>query len=850
MKNVFVSDLSDQFLSLSRSVRMTATARFMPCFIMILLLCWALTAPDPAFAQIMTIIADAGFDAGIASFAFTSGLALITVVVALTYIGERRSWLRRAYRLSRELDGARVGLDQAKTFLSCEAQLLVSWSGLDRQPDMLVSSLALPETLSSSRLLSFGEWLAPDDAQALEVAVERMRLNGEAFRMPLIGLCGRHFDADGRAIGSHAVLRVREVSGDRLELIALRQRMAEVEGELAGLCALLDASSAPVWVRDRQGALIFVNNAYARAVEAKDVDDAVSRGLELLDQPGRELAASAAQRGGVWHESLASIVAGQRHLLDVTQAVSDTMIASMAIDRHEVEVVRATMQQQMQSHVRTLDQLPTAVVIFDRERRLVYSNDAYATLWQIDAAFLEQKPSDGELLDWLRAKQRLPIEGDYRLWKERLFDAYRSTEAVRHTWHLPDGRIIDVVAHPNTQGGVTYLFDDTTKAYELETRFNALNRMQNETLETLREGVAVFGPDGRLSFCNPAFAALWRLDLESLSEKPRFEALIARCKPLYESDDAWQELKGFVTGLNELRIGFTRRLERNDDIILDCTAQSLLEGAALLTFVDVTADVKAERALSDRNKALIAAEKLRNDFIQHVSYELRSPLNNINGFVHLLNEKTTGALNEKQAEYLGYVSKSSAALLAIVDDILDLATIDEDAMALELTDIDVSAAMNAAIEGLQDRLAENAIQIQIVAMDNVGVFQADAKRLRQILFNLLSNAIGFSSPGQTVTLAAFRREDEVIFKVTDRGRGIAPDILERIFDRFESHTTGSRHRGVGLGLSIVRAFMELHGGRVYVDSAPGEGTTVTCVFPLVRASSNDQILLTATKGVM
>jgi signal transduction histidine kinase len=82
-----------------------------------------------------------------------------------------------------------------------------------------------------------------------------------------------------------------------------------------------------------------------------------------------------------------------------------------------------------------------------------------------------------------------------------------------------------------------------------------------------------------------------------------------------------------------------------------------------------------------------------------------------------------------------------------------------------------------------------------------------------------------------VTLAAFRRENEVVFKVTDRGRGIPPEILERVFDRFESHTAGSRHRGVGLGLSIVRAFMELHGGRVFVDSAPGEGTTATCVFP-------------------
>ena len=126
---------------------------------------------------------------------------------------------------------------------------------------------------------------------------------------------------------------------------------------------------------------------------------------------------------------------------------------------------------------------------------------------------------------------------------------------------------------------------------------------------------------------------------------------------------------------------------------------------------------------------------------------------------------------------------------------------------------------------------ERPLSPPIVAMDNVGCFKADAKRLRQILFNLLSNAIGFSSPGQTVTLAAFRRNGEVIFKVTDCGRGISPDVLDKIFDRFESYTNGSRHRGVGLGLSIVRAFMELHGGKVFVDSAPGEGTTVTCVFP-------------------
>ena len=119
--------------------------------------------------------------------------------------------------------------------------------------------------------------------------------------------------------------------------------------------------------------------------------------------------------------------------------------------------------------------------------------------------------------------------------------------------------------------------------------------------------------------------------------------------------------------------------------------------------------------------------------------------------------------------------------------------------------------------------------------------------MRQILFNLLSNAIGFSRPGQTVTIAAMRRGNEIVFKITDRGRGMSPEILERVFDRFASHTAGSRHRGVGLGLSIVRAFMELHGGKVFIDSAPGEGTTVTCIFP-AQAAHEEAHLAAARAG--
>jgi signal transduction histidine kinase len=257
-----------------------------------------------------------------------------------------------------------------------------------------------------------------------------------------------------------------------------------------------------------------------------------------------------------------------------------------------------------------------------------------------------------------------------------------------------------------------------------------------------------------------------------------------------------------------------------------------------VTFSDVSAAAKFERALTERNQALVTAQKLREEFVHHVSYELRSPLTNIIGYIHLLGDETVGKLNDKQREYADHILNSSDALLAIINDILDLATIDADALELDLSESDILETMQAAVEGVQDRLKELDITLNIVALDGVGQFRADAKRVRQVLFNLLSNAIGFSSPGQTVTLAAMRRGSDVVFKVTDQGRGIPRDVLDSVFDRFRSHTVGSRHRGVGLGLSIVRSLVELHGGRVHIESAPGEGTVVTCIFPDSAATAD------------
>jgi signal transduction histidine kinase len=158
-------------------------------------------------------------------------------------------------------------------------------------------------------------------------------------------------------------------------------------------------------------------------------------------------------------------------------------------------------------------------------------------------------------------------------------------------------------------------------------------------------------------------------------------------------------------------------------------------------------------------------------------------------------------------------------------------------MQLNLGNVDIRATMAAAAEGVQDRLVGPGLTLDISAPKDIGAFTADERRLRQILFNLLANAVSFSPPGAEITLRAERRTDAVIFAVTDRGPGIPSEVLEKVFDWFESHSLGSQHRGPGLGLSLVRSFVELHGGTVSITSVVGEGTTVTCTFPTGEAAT-------------
>jgi signal transduction histidine kinase len=765
-----------------------------------------------------------------------TALALLgfSVVAAILLMRSRLRAARNEARLRADIQDLQFQADRFRALLFAEPQILISWAAGDNRPQVSGdTALLLPQDarqLQPQRILAFGTWLPPEPALQMDHAVDALRESGQAFVLNLTTSNGHSVEAMGRAIGGQAIVRIRELSGLRLELAETNLRYKALSEETDMLRGFAAAVPWPIWAKSAGGGLSFANAAYARATEAAGVTDAIDRSLELLDSADRGDMERSLNGKAEFAARLPIVIGGERRFHDVRALNVGTGSVGIAIDASEATALSAALVRMAEAHRRTLDQLSSGVAVFDGQRRLAFYNDSYRRLWDLDRVFLDGNPDDASVLDRLRATRKLPEQPDFRAWKAKLHEAYRAVEAAKDTWYLPDGRALSVVTTPNPEGGVTYLFDDVTEGLDLARRFDGLIRVQRETLDNLAEAVAVFGSNGRAQLFNPAFARMWKLSAEALREQPHIETVEAWCRPLFDDADTWRTIREAVTAI-ENRVEVPLKLERKDGSVLDCMTMPLPDGATMLTFQDITDTENVERALRERNEALETADQMKVDFVHHVSYELRSPLTTIIGFAHLLTDPTTGPLMPKQAEYLDYITTSTNSLFALINNILDLATIDAGAMTLELGPVDIRKTIDDAAEGIQDRLARDRIKLNIDADPGIGSFVGDGSRVVQVLYNLLANAVGFSPQNATVTLSAKRTEHSVVFAVTDLGPGIPPEVKDKVFDWFESHSNGSRHRGAGLGLPLVKSFVELHGGKVRVDSVLGNGTTVTCHFP-------------------
>ena len=337
------------------------------------------------------------------------------------------------------------------------------------------------------KFLRFGQWLEPNSAAALKPAIDALFTSGQPFNLIVRTVAGGHVEAEGRTAGGRAVLRFRDVAGHRDEvarILAQHQRLAR---EVRASRALLDALPIPVWLRSKDGRLTWVNNAYVRAVEARSRREVHERQIELLEQRQRRAAARVLARGESYRVRLPLIVGGERKPHDVTVLPFEDATAAAAVDVMALEKTQGEIERQTVPYDRTLDRVATAVAIFNAQQQLVFFNEAYRKLWQLDDEWLKTRPTEGAVLDRLRELGRLPQVVNYSEWKSKILSSYGDGTAEDDTWLLPDGRTLQVLAEKRSDGGVTYLFVDETERLALERDYNVLIGVQRETLDSLKE---------------------------------------------------------------------------------------------------------------------------------------------------------------------------------------------------------------------------------------------------------------------------------------------------------------------------------------------------------------------------
>jgi len=259
----------------------------------------------------------------------------------------------------------------------------------------------------------------------------------------------------------------------------------------------------------------------------------------------------------------------------------------------------------------------------------------------------------------------------------------------------------------------------------------------------------------------------------------------------------------------------------------------------LRTFADQAViaieNVRLLRELEERGRQLEAASQHKSEFLANMSHELRTPLNAIIGFSEVLTERMFGELNEKQDEYLKDIHASGTHLLSLINDILDLSKIEAGRMELELTDFDLPTAIENALTLVRERAGRRAIVLHQALDQQLGSIRGDERKIKQVLLNLLSNALKFTPEGGRIDVRAGLVGAKAEISVADTGVGIAAEDQEAVFEEFRQVGTAEKKaEGTGLGLTLCRKFVELHGGRIWVRSQVGAGSTFTFTLPVRR----------------
>lgn len=743
----------------------------------------------------------------------------------------------------------RAQLDEYEAVLACMPEITLLWQA-GQSPQVF----GRPETLgfkniSMDAILKFDQWLDGNEEAKLATGVELLRQHGKNFTISVTSTSGRILHAVGEATGGTSIVRLRNATAVSSQGTAPASNNSLADMSVSSIKVLrpaLEMLLEPAWIRGRDGKINFANRAYMTLCERSGLKSTPDNIPDIFSQTQVETQLDALDshihtsehHGAVRLSQQTVCPGGERELvLSPFENGSIGYLKESIATRDRQKIEKEEILNSLQADW-VIDALAGPTIVFDQEGKLKRFNTAYRELFRFSDNWLVPGLNEREILDRLRREKQLPTVSNYRDWRQAHLQSYSLSTQRKEDWHLGDGRSIIVTATPIAdRGGVIYQFEDVSGRLRLESTNKAMLNVQRQTLNALSEGVAVFSTDGRLRLHNPRLSSIWKLPMNELGLSPHVDQIALACGHSIPEDgeEIWQDLKKGIIDLNPSRKDKSGRIKRQDGRLIDYAIVRLADSQTMITFVDVTKSANFEHILKERNDALMTADALKDAFIQNVSYEFRSPLTSIIGFSDLLASDSFGPLTDQQRNYIDYIRSSSAALGTLIDGILDLTNVNAGIAELDLQELDIPQLIENAKTGFSATLVRtdgiSPLNLVVTLPDPLPRFVADAARVVQILYNLISNAAKFSEPGAKIGLDVEGNAEWVRFTIKDEGVGITEELENALADDDQGRSLKSLQRGAGIGLTIVKAFVELHGGNLSISPNSPRGSQVIVNLP-------------------
>ena len=611
------------------------------------------------------------------------------------------------------------------------------------------------------------------------------------------------------------------------------------------VASVLDTLPIPVWLRRRGSLEVSYCNAVCRNILLDAPEDGADNRMDGHDPPEHPLfnhailARRALDTGREQTESRTLTIDGKRRLFDISERPFRTDKADVngctigfAIDQSVLVALQDDLGAHVAANDAVLDMMTAAIAIFGPDRRLRFHNDAFRRIWGLEAADLDREPMLGAILDLLRDRRQLPEVVDFPAFKKDWNARFTNLiDPVEDLWFLPDERAVRLVANPHPRGGLIFTFEDVTDRLALERSYNTATAVQRATLNNLLEAVAVFGSDGRLKLHNRIYREIWGFEEALLASNPHVSELIDRMQDLQPSIENWPIFRADLLRKITAPSPDSGRLTVGDGRVLDYALVPLPDGDCLAVYVDVTDAAKLQQALEDRNQALERADLIKSRFVASMSYEFRTPLNAIIGFSELLRSQAFGPLNDRQSGYIDNLISASMILAELINDTLDLAAIQADTFAVDLTELDVAAFIEEIGEKTRDYWQG---EVQVVAeFDGPARIAGDSTRLRRAFDNIIANTAKFAAENSRVTIAATASEKYAVISITDETSLLPADDREQIIQTLNTASQDTGDGTIGLRLALSRSLIELHGGTIDAQVPENGGLRITCRLPLL-----------------